>query len=156
MAGEREFEPAAERVAPDCGDHRLPGAFDDAHDLLAAAREPERCFGGEVPQLGDVRPGDEGAVTGAGEDDAVELRVRVEFLEGRRERLDQVPVQGVERLRPVHRDEGVGMPLRRLPAFAQEGAAVGHAGAPLPVPFPAASTTMAMPWPPPMQAVARP
>ena len=160
MAGKRELEPPAERVTADRGNDRLARSLDGPHDLLAAAREPKGGFGIEVPQLGDVRTGDESPVAGAGEDDSGQRGVRAKFLEGSRERLHQVPVQRVESLRPIHGDEGEGMSLPGLAALAQEIRMPGHAAAPLPVPLPAAlpaaSTTMAIPWPPPIHAVARP
>ena len=156
VTGEREFKPAAERETADRGDDRLPRPLDGAHDFLAPPGDLERRLRCQIPEFGDVRPGDEGPVARAGEHDPEYLGVIARVLEGVREGLERLPVQGVEGLGPVHRDEREAPPLGGLPALDREVGMSGHAAAPLPAPFPAASTIMAIPWPPPMQAVARP
>ena len=76
-----------------------------------AARLSAVCAG----QLGDVGAGGEGARPGPGDHDRPAGRVGVERLHGLGEAEQEGEAQGVERARPVQRDEGhAGEELRRL------------------------------------------
>jgi hypothetical protein len=103
VAHHRNLAPAAERETGDRGNDRLP-----------ALRDPFPAAGDEVLAVGldvglvdhflDVGPGGEGLVA-TGEDDGGDRRVALQIVERRAEIGDQRRIQGVERLRPVQRDD---------------------------------------------------
>ena len=153
VAGEREFQPAAEGEPGDGGHDGDFGPFDGAEQGLSAQHGGAAGFGREPLQFGDVRPGGERPTAGAGENDSLRPGVAREFGEGRAERVQGRPVQRVERLRPVEGDERGPAAAGRFapldPDRAPDRAPIAHA-------FPPDSTTIAIPCPPPMQAVASP
>ena len=70
-----------------------------------------------MAQLGDVRPGDERLVPGAGERDDADVVRRAQLREGVAELGQHLPAQRVAHLGPVDRDDGqavVDLDLQRL------------------------------------------
>ena len=154
VAGEGELQPAAECVAADGRDHRLRGALDPPHHLLPPAGQRERGLRGEVPEFADVGAGDERPPAGPGEHDPEDRRIAALRLESGRKRRQRLPVERVQRLRTVHREERERMAGRGLAALAAD--AHGEVVETPFAPSPFASMIMAIPCPPPMQAVASP
>ena len=106
VAGERDFEAAAERGAVDRRDHRLAARL-DAVDHLGQHRQLHR-----LAELGDVGAGEEGLAF-AGDDDRVDAVVGLGLLDRGDQPLAHARAERVHRRVVRQHDQHVAVLLRR-------------------------------------------
>ncbi len=82
VAGQRQFQPAAQCVTVDRCDHRLGHLLDEQHDALPLEREPVPFEGGHGGHFLDVGPGDKGLLPGPGDDDHLRRGVLLDLVQG--------------------------------------------------------------------------
>ena len=145
VTGERDLQAAAQRGAVDGGHDRLAERLEPAQQRLVLAHPAGELVGGlgrDLLEVVEVAAGEEGLLR-AGQDDAGDrVLLGLQALDGLPHRRAEVGVHRVGGLVRVVEDE-VDDPVAGV--FPADG--VGHQ---------MASTTVAMPMPPPTQSVARP
>ena len=99
VAGQRQLEATAERVAPDRRDGRGAQTADVVPALEGSRRG--QALGRGIGHLGDVRAGREGTLAGTGDDDAAAVGVGIERIQGVDQLAHRLDVERIEDLGPV-------------------------------------------------------
>jgi hypothetical protein len=112
-AGERQFEPAAERISVDQRNRRDRQRVEPVENRLpeggALTLSPQRA----AHQLLDVGPGAKGSVAGAGHQQRTGIASR-HLVERCAEVAEQFEIERVQHLRPIERDEGQLVDARQM------------------------------------------
>ena len=96
-----QFKSAAEGKPVDGGHHRLAALLHTVEQVsLSAAGQIFALRLVEICEFLDVRPGHEGLLSGAREDDDPDVCVVLSGFDGRGQGVDDLTVEGVERFRP--------------------------------------------------------